>query len=329
MPPPAPLLDRLGAPSSAKTTSPVISDWFAGVGHSIAAAAAWFIGLPARLSHAVVAGLKAAGMWIAHALWLVVFYLLVAAAILAAAICFGSILYLIAMRTLSYQPFHRSRRRLTAEQRRRHEDDIERDLRAYFDQAYAGQRRQQWYPAEEGYWADGVYGRQHRPGSTSHARRQESPEREGRTQGDQSVEEDRREEERRREQAEQGRRHRERKAQEARHEAATNEFSRQEAARKYAAWRHKCDLFFASNSGNIPDPPHWPCDEVGCQSPRLLKACQHSFEKLFASGGRLEEVLREELRRWHPDRAFYRQGGGRHVAVAEEITKTIGLLRSQ
>lgn len=329
MPPPAPSLHRLGAPSSAGTIFSVINDWFTSVGHSIAAAAAWVSGLPARLVNTVVAGLKAAGIWIAHALWLVLFYLLVAAAVLAVALLIGSILYLIAMRTLNYQPSQRCGQRLKAEQRRRREDEIERNLRAYFGQAFDDQRRQEQNSERPSLRPEDAHGQQHGTGSRSRTQRQQSREHEGRAETDQSAGNSRFEKERQREQAEQERAHRDRKAQDARHEAAAQEYSRQEAARKYAAWRRRCDLFFASGSGDIPEPPHWPCKEVGCQSPRLLKACQHSFEKFFVSSGRLEEVLGEELRRWHPDRAFFRRLGERHVAIAEEITKIIGLLRSQ
>jgi len=331
MPPLAPSFHGLDAVSSAVTIFSSIRDWFASVGHNIAAAAAWISNLPARTFNTIMAGIEAAAEWAAHALKLLLLYLLAAAAVLAAAICFGAILYVIAMRTLSYQNPQRPDSWLSAERRRLQGNAAGRDPREHFGQT------------SYSYWDRRDHDRHGGPGDRHgrHANAQQygtglSGRPQGRQHGDDngSAQRQYREEERnpedesQRRRAEEERQHRQRKEQEARHEAAAKTFEWQEAARQYAEWKAKCNNFFKSDTGDIPEPPHWPCEEPSCQRRRLLKACQHSLEKLFASGGRLDEILKEELRRWHPDRAIFRRRGERHVAIAEEIAKTIGSLRS-
>lgn len=322
---------RSGTRSSLITVISSIQDWFIGAAHAVVAAAFWVAQLPGRLLHAILAGVEAAGQWIAHALWLILMYLLVAAAVVAVSVCLGSLLYLIAMRTLNYRGPRESRRQLPAGQRWwRHAplDDHLRGESAHAPYGYQDQRSENQH-SEQADHGFGNANRQTNGSSPSSRPSREQRGYQGGTERNRPKAEGRDHNERQeRERAEEESRSRQRKEQQARREAAAKVFAQREAAKKYAVWKENCDKFFASKTGDIPEPPYWPCSEPSCQSPRLLKACRHSFEKLFGSGDRLQEVLKEELRRWHPDWALFRRLGERHVAVAEEITKTIGSLRS-
>lgn len=77
----------------------------------------------------------------------------------------------------------------------------------------------------------------------------------------------------------------------------------------YIAWRLKADEALASKETMtaIPQLPKWTCYVKGCERIEEVKTCRHSIEKLFEcahgyAGLDRESVLKEEWRRWHPDR---------------------------
>lgn len=74
--------------------------------------------------------------------------------------------------------------------------------------------------------------------------------------------------------------------------------------RVYGQWLGQCEALLSclENMNRFPDPPFWPCT-LQCKSSKDLRACHHTIERLYrASGKPFQELLKQEVRRWHPDK---------------------------
>lgn len=149
--------------------------------------------------------------------------------------------------------------------------------------------------------------------------------------------EQRQEAERRRAEAENPNQERARKA--AEYERAQREHQRQhfegalraqqrlEDKKLYFRWRASCDAVFESGQGSLPPPPFWPCDNLSCKQDRHFRACIHNLGRLFSATDNLQQTLKEERRRWHPDGMFFlREGRQDAKSMANEIFKMMGNL---
>lgn len=112
-----------------------------------------------------------------------------------------------------------------------------------------------------------------------------------------------------------------------RREEALREQYRLEDLRLYNRWKTACDSVFDAGSGELPEPPFWPCSEISCQEVRQLRACRHNFERLFSATGNTQQTLRSELLRWHPNRAIFHKLQPGSERMATEITQAIASLQ--
>ena len=117
------------------------------------------------------------------------------------------------------------------------------------------------------------------------------------------------------------------KQQEARRHAESDQ-------RAYKDWRQRCDRFRDNRETmtTFPAPPTWPCTAARPCDREILDACRHTIERLYrASGGDLQERLKQEKLEWHPDRfAKCKQWCREEMQrKATEMFKIIGLLEAQ
>ncbi|KAF2097746.1 hypothetical protein NA57DRAFT_56930 [Rhizodiscina lignyota] len=94
----------------------------------------------------------------------------------------------------------------------------------------------------------------------------------------------------------------------------------------YVNWRKECDSVLANKETmtSIPTAPWWPCSVPSCEKLESLHACQHSLDQLFRcadgyNGLDLGSVLKEEWRRWHPDK-FSRCPEAARKSIMKETT---------
>lgn len=98
----------------------------------------------------------------------------------------------------------------------------------------------------------------------------------------------------------------------------------------YLQWFAECGslLSHRETMTRFPEPPAWPCPS-NCQTNLILKACPHTIARLYrASGADLRQTLKEEKKKWHPDRFQRCPEPWRQemVAKAQEMFKIIGIL---
>lgn len=100
----------------------------------------------------------------------------------------------------------------------------------------------------------------------------------------------------------------------------------------YMQWRASCEAVFSSpaTATCIPEPPNWPCNDVGCKASRHLRACKHNLKDLFFSTSEPRQTLKEDRKRWSPNRRVYgeleKAGVGEARAIANEIAAVINNL---
>ncbi|KAK4541062.1 hypothetical protein LTR36_008287 [Oleoguttula mirabilis] len=110
---------------------------------------------------------------------------------------------------------------------------------------------------------------------------------------------------------------------------------KQEDRRMYQQWREMCDIIFThpAQATRIPEPPNWPCGDIGCTVPRKLKACRHNLERFFSATGDIQLTLNEERLRWSPNRRVFAELENNGVkgagGMATELFQVMGSLRSE
>lgn len=143
----------------------------------------------------------------------------------------------------------------------------------------------------------------------------------------------RQEEDRRKHSAEQQRKaeetreeERNRKQDEERRRRLQQALCAQERLEQYNQWMIKCNRFFETESGEIPQPPSWPCSIGRCTEDRQLNACCHNLEWMFRATRKSKKELREERDRWHPNNAIFSRHDKSQPAserMATEITQVL------
>jgi hypothetical protein len=86
--------------------------------------------------------------------------------------------------------------------------------------------------------------------------------------------------------------------------AASKSRANEAARATFDAWNKEIDVLLEDKEGLrvFPPPPIGFCTIACRKNKSPLGFCEHSFKKWYEASGDLEETLRAEMRRWHPDR---------------------------